>query len=217
MKHCVIGHSDATREHLLQGGFRYYAALLTLTYRDVDGYRPEHVTGYLNALRNWVGRRGWKLHYQWVLELQQRGAPHYHALIWIPEGQQIPKPDDSEMWTHGSSNIQRARNAVGYLVKYVSKGNNSAFTMLRGARLFGTGGGAAARLARHRAGLPRWLIEKMPITSRAHREPFAGWVCNETGEIHRSPFGMRWGYDEQGRSIVEVIKRTEGEASWAKR
>lgn len=220
MRHAVAAHADATRDSLALGGFRWYAALVTLTYAQLDAYRPEQVTAYLNALRNWCARScngSYKIHFEWVMELQERGAPHYHLLIWIPEGRKIPKPDAQGWWTHGMSNIQRARNGVGYLVKYVSKGNNSCFSMPQGARLFGTGGDAPARLARHRAGLPRWLVAQIPLTSRAHREPFAGWVCDETGEVFRSPFGMRWGYDEHGNAVVVVVKRTEGDQqSWRK-
>jgi hypothetical protein len=216
MRRCVIAHADATKEYVLQGGHRWYAAFVTLTYALVDGWRPEHITAYLNLLRNRCSRRGFKIHFEWVSELQERGAPHYHLLIWLPDGQQIPKPDASGMWTHGTTNIQRARKGVGYLVKYVSKGNNSAYSMPQGMRLFGTGGDAPARLARHRAGLPRWLLAQIPGTSRASRVPFVGWACAETGEVFVSPFAMRWGYDEAGNAVVEVIKRTEGEAAWSR-
>jgi len=216
MRHCVVAHADATKEQLLHGGHRWYAAFVTLTYAAVDGWKPGHITSYLNLLRNRCSRRGFKIHCQWVSELQERGAPHYHLLIWLPEGEQIPKPDRSGMWDHGSSNIQRARKGVGYLVKYVSKGNNSAFTMPSGMRLFGTCGEAAARFARHRASLPRWLIKQIPAASRAHRVPFAGWVCDDTGEIFSSPYSMRWGYDDAGNAMVEVVKRVIGEAAFAK-
>lgn len=215
MRHCVAAHADSTRDTLTQGGFRYYAAFVTLTYEDVDGYRPEHVTAYLNSLRNLAQREGWKLHYEWVLELQKRGAPHYHLLIWIPEGKMIPKPDHG-MWKHGHSQIARARNGVGYLVKYATKGDNEVHPMPHGARLFGTGGDAAARLARHRAGLPRWLVEKIAVGARAKRIPFVGWMCEATGEIYRSPYVMRWRYDEHGNAVVDVIKYQAGETSFAK-
>lgn len=216
MRACVIAHADATKNIVTQGGFRWFTALVTLTYALIDGYEPEHITAYLNSLRNWASRVGFKIHYQWVMELQQRGAPHYHLLIWIPEGHLMPKPDDSGMWKHGSSNVQRATRGVGYLVKYVSKGDNSLHPMPLGARLFGTGGDALARLARHRAGLPKWLREIIPSGGRAHRQAFAGWVCESTGEIHRSPFVMRWGYDDAGNAIVKVMKRIEEEPSWAR-
>ena len=216
MRKCVIAHADATRDDLQAGGFRYYAAFVTLTYAEVQGYQPEHVTQYLDRLRNWCGRRRVKIHYQWVLELQQRGAPHYHLLIWIPEGFKIPKPDAQGWWSHGSSNIQRALKGAGYLVKYVSKGNNACFSMPRGARLFGTGGAPAAKLARHRAGLPTWLRKKTPATSRAVRVPFEGWMCVETGEMFESPFSMRWGYDEKGQVVITVVERIQGEAAFAK-
>ena len=62
-------------------GHRLEALFVTLTYRDIDGYRARHVAEYVKALKRSVT---FELRYVWVLELQRRGAPHYHLVIWIP-------------------------------------------------------------------------------------------------------------------------------------
>ena len=209
MRMGVIAHADATRAVLEEGGHRYYAAFVTLTYALVCGWQPCHVSEYLDRLRKWCARRSVDLHYEWVMELQERGAPHYHIVLWLPHGFKVPKPDDEGWWTHGYSNIKRATRPVGYLVKYVSKGNNSIYTMPRGARLFQTGGHKCAALARHRACLPKWLRDEVPA-GRARRV-IGGWVSVESGEFFPSPWSLRWGYDDRGRAFVTIFKRFSAE------
>lgn len=41
--------------------------------------------------------------------------------MWIPRGFWLPKADQAGWWPHGSTKIEKARNAVGYLAKYASK------------------------------------------------------------------------------------------------
>jgi hypothetical protein len=178
---------------------------VTLTYAQRDVWEPRHVSEYLDRLRKWCARRRVKLHYEWVMELQKRGAPHYHIVLWLPEGFKVPKPDTQGWWPHGMSNIKRATRAVGYLVKYVSKGNNRIYAMPSGARLFQTGGDQAAALARHRACLPKWLRECIP-QGRARRV-VGGWMSVDSSEFFASPYRMRWGYDEYGCAFVTIIKR----------
>ena len=72
-------------EHCL-GKRQYKPAMLTLTYRDVDGFRPRHISELIKRIRQWASRRGHVLRYVWVAELQRRGALHYHVLLWLPRG-----------------------------------------------------------------------------------------------------------------------------------
>jgi hypothetical protein len=119
----------------------YRPAMITLTYAKVEDWQPEHLTKYLDKVRNWLARRGLKFHYVWVAELQKRGAVHYHIIVWLPRGQRLPKPDQSGMWKHGKSQIVWARKPVGYLVKYASKfEENQEFDFPKGIRLHGFGG-----------------------------------------------------------------------------
>jgi hypothetical protein len=79
--------------------------------------------------------------YTWVLELTQRLRPHYHVLFWLPRGIKLPKPDDAGWWTHGSTRIEWARHAVGYIVKYASKFcAEMAMHLPRGYRTHAVGG-----------------------------------------------------------------------------
>ena len=132
-----------------------------------------------------------KIRYQWVVELQRRGAPHYHALFWVPHKFRLRKPDEAGTWPHGSSRIELARKAVGYLVKYATKGTDE-HELPRGARLFGCGGEPCARHPAHRAGLPRWLDAVASSGSHVDKVPCMGWVERDTGAVHRSPFRMAW-------------------------
>jgi hypothetical protein len=79
--------------------------------------------------------------YLWCLELTKARVPHYHILIRIPHGLSLPKPDKRGWWTHGSTNIQRARKAVGYVAKYASKFTSALCAALpKGFRTHGVGG-----------------------------------------------------------------------------
>ena len=163
-------------------------AMLTLTYRDVDGYKPCHVSELLVRIRNWLDRRGHKFRYVWVAELQKRGALHYHVLIWLPKGLTLPKPDKQGWWPHGSTRIEWARNAIGYLCKYVSKFDDvNAFP--KGARLHGSGGHEDfARQIRQWFNLPSWLKSLAGVESRFVRIKGVGLVERSTGLCVQSPW-----------------------------
>jgi len=161
---------------------RYWRAFVTLTYRDAADWRPFHISTFVRACRRHVEARGAKFRYVWVAELQERGAIHYHLIIWLPEGVMLPKPDSSGWWAHGFSNIQRARGkGVGYLLKYVSKGSvRLPFPI--GARMYGFGG--LSMDLRDEAswwGLPRYVRKMCYWFERVRREPGAGWFSPATG------------------------------------
>ena len=44
-------------EHSFRG-FRVKPAMLTLTYREVDGFEPRHISELLKRIRQWLQRRG---------------------------------------------------------------------------------------------------------------------------------------------------------------
>jgi hypothetical protein len=104
---------------------------ITLTYADVDGWRPRDINRFLTSLR----RAYSILAYAWVAEVQARGALHYHLLLVVPAGVRLPMPDES-YWHGGSSSIGLARG-VGYLVTYVRKEYQKDFDMYPvGCRLY---------------------------------------------------------------------------------
>lgn len=114
-----------------KGAFRGAWYMLTTTYRVGSDFSPRDISEALKRVRGFFNRairlrfRSYRprFRYLWCGELTQAGVPHYHVLIWIPKGIFIPKLDRKGWWPHGSTNIQKARNAVGYLAKYASKFN----------------------------------------------------------------------------------------------
>jgi hypothetical protein len=135
---------------------------VTLTYRGVDDWRPDHISAAVQRFRNWCKWRKVPCRYTWVAELQQRGAVHYHLLAWLPVGVQMPfwdKPSRAfraTFWPHGWSNTQVAVSGVGYLMKYLSKlGELTRFP--KGLRLYGIGGlQRDGRSVRAWFNLPQW-------------------------------------------------------------
>lgn len=122
------------------GGRRFRAAFVTLTYRPGEAWSPRHISETLAAARKWHNRLGIAMRYVWVAEMQERGAVHYHLIFWLPRGYKLPLFDKRGWWPYGSSNaVWVKKNAVGYLAKYLSKGEEGpAFP--RGIRISGCGG-----------------------------------------------------------------------------
>ena len=169
----------------LQG---YKPAMLTLTYRDVDGYESGQISDLLNRVRNWLKRRRHDLHYVWVAELQKRGAVHYHVVIWLPRGLTLPKPDKQGWWPHGSTRIEWARRAVNYVLKYASK-FDTKHQLPKGVRLHGAGGlDETGKKIRRWYNLPAWLKSLAGIESRFVRLKGGGLVDRDTGVCLSSPW-----------------------------
>lgn len=121
MRRVVVAGAESARTALSRGGFRTDCLFLTLTYRWDYQWQPTQVAWFLKRLKAFCARAGVAVRYQWVLELTQRGRPHYHVLLWVPRGFRIPKPDQSGLWPHGLTQVKRAYSPVGYVIKYSSK------------------------------------------------------------------------------------------------
>jgi hypothetical protein len=112
------------------------------------------------------------------------------------------------MWRHGLTRVEKARNAVGYLVKYATKGETEVYSLPKGCRLFGVGGGMAQeKLAVHRAGLPMWLLERLPDDARGRRVARVGWIDCSTGEIYQTPFSVVVARDVWGIVQITITRR----------
>lgn len=148
---------------MAENGFRPHQCwFVTLTYRGVKDWQPNHIKESIRKYRNWCKRKGVPCRYTWVAELQSRGAVHYHMLAWLPQGVRMPHWDrtygtSSSFWPHGISNTQKALSGVGYLMKYLSKlGELTIFP--KGLRLYGIGGlNQAGRQVRSWLNLPEWV------------------------------------------------------------
>lgn len=191
-------HWQAHRERSAQ---RWNLKFLTLTYRRADGWRPGHLSAFRNTLKLWCRRNGVRLRFVWVAELQERGAVHYHMVVWLPKGKFLPAPDKGQRhawWPHGSTNIQTAQNPIGYLMKYASKASAaSAAEYPRGCRMFGVGGldkSGREEVRYWRA--PMWVRDAMPGTADI-RKTVGGYVDAHTGEFLRSPWRVCVGPDGQ--------------------
>lgn len=192
LKHHVRTASRLIKETMAREGRKWRAVFVTLTYRPGVEWSPRHITGYIKNVRMWAGRRGASMGYVWVAEMQKRGAVHYHAVIWLPASLRLPRPDKSGWWKHGSSNVQAVkRNAIGYLMKYVSKGVGNDPDMPSGARVCGSGGlDSMARDEFHYWRLPRYVRQNIEIGDRCRRADGGGWVSRRTGEVWRSDWGL---------------------------
>ncbi len=102
---------------------KFVPALITLTYPDNSVWQPEHITDFINNLRNYASRKwGVTLRYAWVAEATKKGVIHYHIVTWHPRKHKFPKPDKQGWWKHGGSKIEGVRKGVySYLLKYISK------------------------------------------------------------------------------------------------
>ena len=181
---------------LAEKGFRASQAwFVTLTYRGVRDWQPNHIKDALNAFRRWCKFRGVPCRYTWVAELQSRGAVHYHMLCWLPVNVRMPQWDRPTVrrttnglrrvvecfWSHGMTNTQKALSGVGYLMKYLSKlGELTVFP--KGLRLYGIGGlDATGRNVRSWFNLPGWVKQGFGVGEV--RRSGSALVVLSTGEI----------------------------------
>jgi hypothetical protein len=145
---------------LVRSGFRVVG--IGLTFRRLEDFHKGALRGYLNRLVGWLKRKGVRRYfYAWVMEVQQRGVPHYHILLAYEGGIRIPYPDQS-WWSYGSSNLQvlgGGRSLMRYLTKYFEKELENAkgyqvswdafkevLRQFKGVRKFGFGGWGSIRV-----------------------------------------------------------------------
>ncbi len=211
MQRVAVAAADACREKFgSTGGRRGLVLMVTFTYRDDVEWSPKQISECMRAISRRARRQGFDLEYQWVIELTQRGRPHYHALLWVPYGFFLSEPDRNGDWPHGSTRVERARRAVGYLVKYVSKGEGGG-VIPPGARLFCVSRvDPRVRLAARRAGLPVWLLRELSGEATGRRVAFVGWVASDTGEIFESPWTVSLRRMPDG-TLALVLTLTEKE------
>lgn len=202
---------------------RFKTAMLTLIYREVDGWHKRHISDLLQRVRVWMRRRGHRLRYVWVGELQQRGALHYHVVLWLPRGLTLPKPDKQGWWPHGSTRIEWARKPVGYLAKYASKLDSKVGAGFPpGARLHGRGGlDDFGRAVASWFNLPQWAREVCDLAGRAVRVKGLGLVDRQSGVCLPSPWRLSWG---DGRTLcatrawcyLDALRDVAGPFSWVR-
>ena len=180
--------------------------MLGLTYEDGATWRPDDISSYMNELSHYLGDD--LLAYAWVAELQERGAIHYHVLAMVKRGTDVPQPDTSGMWTHGSSSRKSAWSAW-YLMTYAKKPDQKGLgseSYPHGARIMGASWrhirliarevGAvaveAARVVAKMSTLPRWLLSiisgDIQAVLAAVRHVGGGYSVGET--VYKSPWSL---------------------------
>ena len=166
------------------------AHLVTLTYVGVEDWRADHISQALEQYRRWCRRKGVQCCYLWVAELQKRGAVHYHLMAWLPVGVRMPHWDRPTtaagrvvrpFWPHGMSNTEQAIAGVGYLMKYLSKGDDKTVFPPH-LRLYGVGGlTPQARAVRAWYNLPEWAKREHGVGEL--RRIGSRLVVADTGEL----------------------------------
>lgn len=179
------------------------AVMMTLTYEKADAWQPLQIRDFMKSIKRDLADN--LLGYAWVLEMQQRGAPHYHVLLYVKRGTKIARPDDG-LWEYGSSRIETA-HSLYYICKYTGKMYQKEHLPI-GARMFAVNVNEVAAegadvLLFRLSSVPKWLREHLEGVSLAEGErlrwsrcPGGGWVVRNTGELLASPWRVR--------SIVEV-------------
>lgn len=166
---------------------------LTLTYRPGAEWAPEQITLFTQRLRDHAKRKlgGVEMAYVWKLELTKAGVPHYHVALWIDGQVYLPKLDDSGFWPHGMTRVQRMRNGVGYMAKYLGK--SEEMLLPTGARLWGFGGLDGERRGELRWWRsPRWLRKLVPLEAGVKRLKGGWWQRVGTLFCYKSPFVWDW-------------------------
>jgi hypothetical protein len=132
------------------------------------------------------------------------------VVLWVPSRLMMPKPDKQGWWSHGFTQIKRARNqdaAAGYLAKYTTKGSEGSFPP--GCRIHGAGGLTMVERARMAWGrAPAWVREHWPSWQDMPRPAVGGgWFSRVTGEVLASPW-MFVGITLAGRVLIRPIAHT---------
>lgn len=187
----ILTSARLLRDSLNLDGFRPpFMAMLTLTYAPGVDWAPHHITDLNKCVREWLKRQGHDYPYVWVCELQKRGAPHYHVLIFVPRGIRLPKADKRGWWPYGATNIQAVRKPMGYLIKYLSKTGDELHRFAKGQRTHGSGGLSKADQIQRRWWLaPGYVRRKWPsYDANVAPAKGGGWVSRVTGEHIASPW-----------------------------
>jgi hypothetical protein len=177
----------AARLHA-QSKDKWRVVMVTPTYAPESSWSPADITNLVKCIRQWLARRGIEMRYVWVLEYTKKGKPHYHMLVWLPLGITLPHADKRGWWLKGWTNQEWARNAVGYIAKYASKGS-ALIQYVRGARHHGNGGMQGKELLEQRWWkLPNWLRPTVDPQDQVKRRKGGGYMHPETGEVFESPW-----------------------------
>lgn len=190
----ILNASRLLTKRLQESRVRYKCCMVTLTYRNTNDWQPRHISSYIHLVRKYLAKRGAPLLGVWKLEMQKRGAVHYHCIFWLPKGITLPFADKQGWWKHGQSNQVWVKNAYGYAAKYIGKDEHALIP--KGARMFSLLGLDALEKREIRWwNTPEYIRSAWPIEHDPVRCKGGGWLSRMTGEIKRSGWqfsGFHW-------------------------
>lgn len=193
----VFAWAEAMNGYLQsRGGLGDYRLVMqTLTYAPGDEWQPGDISAYMYAVKSRLVER--LLGYCWAAEVQRRGAVHYHVLLVVPKGTDVPLPDKSGLWRHGLTRTETART-VFYICRYVGK-EYQKLGLPSGARCFAVyvRRAAVSELTYWRfrlSAVPGWLREQIGarsdlVSEKWRRCPGGGWLW--AGQRLESPWVFR--------------------------
>lgn len=187
----------------------YRLVMVTVTYAPGEAWVADDFSVFINKMSHLLGDN--LLTYCWVDELQtahRDGVPHYHCLLMVKRGVDVPAPDTALMWCKGSSRRETARS-VYYLLEYVKKHDQKGlgeYTYPPGARIFGASwrhlrlialqqGERAMEYAAYVCRLtmvPHWVREVCKSTAdllSVRHLPGGGWVLDN--HVYKSPWRVQ--------------------------
>jgi hypothetical protein len=183
MKRAIGAAGDVIQLRSAPNGHRIVPLMLTLTYAQGWLWQPNQVSRLIDDVRRYCRRRGHDPAHVWVMELQKRGVPHYHVVVWVRADIRLPNPAAAGWWPWGFTHVLRATRPVGYLLKYASK-LESKRKFPFGARIFGRGGlDQGERRFVAWWVLPRYQRDRCQPEDRSVRRRGGGWVSMSSGEI----------------------------------
>ena len=187
----------------------YRLVMVTVTYAPGQEWCPGDFADYVNKVSHYLGDS--LISYAWVDELQcanREGVSHYHCLLMVKRGTDVPAPDTSGMWSKGMSERSTA-HSVYYLMQYVKKPEQKGLGEYHyppGARIFGASWRHLRLIALQQGQkvreyadyvirltmLPRWVKDVCKSTadllSIRHR-PGGGWVLGNA--VYSSPWRVQ--------------------------
>lgn len=119
--------------HLARNTADLWTGFVTLTYPADFPTNGRETKRHLNAFCSWLRRQ--KVAYVWILEFQERGAPHFHFLVsgWLDKDEVARRwtaivnplfPSEREKMLKSSTRVEGVKNpdqVGGYLGAYMSK------------------------------------------------------------------------------------------------
>jgi hypothetical protein len=197
MRRGVISAAALAQQDMQEGGTRFRAAFVTVTYRPGEQWDAGDIRKLVKHYRQWGHRRKVALPIIWVGETHtggglNHGRVHYHLVIFVPRGLTPPMPDKQGWWQKGMSNCKWARRPVGYIAKYATKGR-AGTPMPVGARLWGVSGlSTTVRAKLALATAPAWLRQFAQPGEIVKRIKYGWWRNCTTGWEYRSPWDFEW-------------------------